>query len=247
MDTDLGEDISNAEMALNRFQSDANIEAIVEELNPETFGVPLDNPHLDFFGVNPQQYAAQLGTQPSADWKERIRAIIAGFRQNVRLPFRLEDFLLEEDDPEIVALLDYHRGQAQIAEAERKGNKVASKKRKVDAFDVGGDLISEWLDFLEEEEEDDREAEVQDKGVRKAAYGEGWIKRAKKQASHPKRKADQYEWVHPTENPLRHRYADDDVTFQSFTYREKDLVLHNDRVRPIKPTTTEEFVDVCEV
>ncbi len=131
MDTDLGEDISNAEMALNRFQSDANIEAIVEELNPETFGVPLDNPHLYFFGVNPQQYAAQLGTQPPADWKERIRAIIAGFRQNVRLAFRLEDFLLEEDDPEIVALLDYHRGQAQIAEAERKGNKVASKKRKV--------------------------------------------------------------------------------------------------------------------
>ena len=235
MDKDLGAAQSNAACAIDKFQ-ESGLDVIFESLNPKDFSIPLDNPHLYFFGVHKEQYMKQVGSDPPTGWKEEVRHLIRLIKENLKYEFILQDFILDEEDPIIQALLDYHRKQALIPESERRANKV-TKRRRVSKSGKTGEQEDSGQD------EEDGQGPNGEGDAEFLSHGEKWIPRAKKLASNPPKQSDAYEWLHPTVNPYHKKYSDADCTFMSFSYREKDVVLHNDRVRPLR-SVVDEFLDV---
>ena len=84
MDKDLGAAQSNAACAIDKFQ-ESGLDVIFESLNPKDFSIPLDNPHLYFFGVHKEQYMKQVGSDPPTGWKEEVRHLIRLIKENLNM------------------------------------------------------------------------------------------------------------------------------------------------------------------
>ena len=236
---------TNAAEAILKFKEVAKMDVCKVTVNPKDIGVPLDNSHLYFVGVQPEQYTQQVGNAPPEQWQGVITDLVSSMVEKLALGFVLEDFLLDPDDPDIVEMLEKAVKDAAIPPELRKGNQI-TKRRRVRKSE-GGRKDSAIYDFDDAQEDEGHEAdpvEQQEEESETVAFGDRWMKRATRQAKYPKRKGDTYEWVHPKDNPYGAHYQEEDVTYQAMSWRERDVVLHNDRVRPVQRESKEEFLDV---